>query len=87
MLVSGIARSVALTAFSTVAFSDVAPEQMRDANSISATSFQVSAGLAIAVSTIALRPAARSAGCCPARRTPGPPTASPSSCWPWCPCA
>jgi len=55
VLISGIARSVALTAFSTVSFSDVAPEEMRDANSIAATAFQMSAGLAIAVSTIALR--------------------------------
>ncbi|MER7846485.1 MFS transporter [Kitasatospora sp. NPDC096077] len=55
VLLSGIARSVALTAFSTVAFSDVAPQEMRDANSISATSYQVAAGLAIGVSTVALR--------------------------------
>ncbi|MBS2538923.1 MFS transporter [Catenulispora sp. NF23] len=55
VLVSGIARSVALTAFTTVAFSDVPPEQMRDANSISATANQLAAGLAIAVSAIALR--------------------------------
>ena len=55
VLISGIARSVALTAFSTVAFSDVAPPEMPDANSISATVYQLSAGLAIAVSTIALR--------------------------------
>ncbi|MEY9894838.1 EmrB/QacA subfamily drug resistance transporter [Catenulispora sp. MAP5-51] len=55
VLVTGIARSVALTAFSTVAFSDVAPQEMPDANAISATAFQMSAGLAIAVSTIALR--------------------------------
>ncbi|MEV7598625.1 MFS transporter [Kitasatospora sp. NPDC089797] len=54
-LLSGMARSTALTAFSTVAFSDVAPPEMRDANSISATSYQVAAGLAIGVSTVALR--------------------------------
>ena len=55
VLTSGIARSVAMTSFNTMAFSDVAPELMRDANAIFATAFQVCAGLAIAVSTIALR--------------------------------
>jgi EmrB/QacA subfamily drug resistance transporter len=55
ILLSGVARSVALTAYSTIAYSDVGPEEMRDANSIAATAFQMSAGLAIAVSTIALR--------------------------------
>ncbi|MEY9928708.1 EmrB/QacA subfamily drug resistance transporter [Catenulispora sp. GP43] len=55
VLLSGIARSVALTAFSTVSFSDVAPPEMPDANAISATANQISAGLAIAVSTVALR--------------------------------
>lgn len=70
VLLSGIARSVALTAFSTIAYSDVGPEEMRDANSIAATAFQMSAGLAIAVSTIALR-----AGGPLGRLLPGTPSA------------
>ena len=54
-LVSGITRSTGLTVYITVAFADMAAEQMRDANTLFATTTQLAAGLAIAVATVALR--------------------------------
>lgn len=54
-LVSGVTRSTGLTVYSTVGLADMAPELMRDANTMYATSMQLGAGLAIAVATVALR--------------------------------
>jgi hypothetical protein len=54
-LVSGITRSTGLTVYSTVGFADMAPEQMRDANTLFATTTQLAAGLAVTVATVALR--------------------------------
>jgi EmrB/QacA subfamily drug resistance transporter len=54
-LLSGVARSVGLTCYSTIAYADLAPDQMRDANTLAATTQQLSAGLAVAVATVALR--------------------------------
>jgi len=54
-LVSGVARSVGLTAFTTVGFADMPAGQMRDANTLAATTQQLSAGLAVAAATVALR--------------------------------
>jgi MFS family permease len=54
-LLSGIARSVGLTGYTTLGFSDVAPEQMRDANALAATVQQLFSGLGVAAATIALR--------------------------------
>jgi EmrB/QacA subfamily drug resistance transporter len=54
-LLSGVARSVGLTGYSTLAFGDVPPEQMRDANAMSATVQQLFSGLGVAAATIALR--------------------------------
>jgi EmrB/QacA subfamily drug resistance transporter len=54
-VVSGAARSTGLTAYSTIAFSDVPPERMRDANTLAATVQQLGAGLGIAAATVALR--------------------------------
>ncbi|WP_190812484.1 MFS transporter [Saccharopolyspora pogona] len=54
-LLSGVARSVGLTAYATIGLSDVPPEQMRDANTLAATTQQLSTGLAIALATVALR--------------------------------
>ncbi|HEX4223434.1 MAG TPA: MFS transporter [Pseudonocardiaceae bacterium] len=54
-LVSGIFRSIALTAYNTVALSDVPNERMREANTFAATTTQLASGLAVAVATIALR--------------------------------
>ena len=54
-LVSGITRSTGLTVYSTVGLADMAPELMRDANTLYAMSMQLGAGLAIAAATVALR--------------------------------
>ena len=54
-LISGITRSTGLTVYSTVGLADMAPELMRDANTLYAMSMQLGAGLAIAVATVALR--------------------------------
>jgi EmrB/QacA subfamily drug resistance transporter len=54
-LLSGVARSVGLSAYTTLSFSEVPPEQMPDANTLSATSQQLCAGLGVAVATVALR--------------------------------
>ena len=54
-LLSGVARSVGFTAYTTLAFSDIPEAQMRDANTLAATSQQLSIGLGVAVATVALR--------------------------------
>jgi EmrB/QacA subfamily drug resistance transporter len=54
-LVSGIVRSTALTVYSTVGFADMPAGQMRDANTLFATTSQLAAGLAVAFATVALR--------------------------------
>ncbi|MCW2893349.1 MAG: major facilitator superfamily 1 [Actinomycetia bacterium] len=54
-LASGITRSTGFTVYSTVGLADMAPELMRDANTLAATSMQLGAGLAIAGATVALR--------------------------------
>jgi EmrB/QacA subfamily drug resistance transporter len=55
VLVSGAARSAALTCYVTMAFSDVPTEQMPQANTLFATNTQLAAGLGVAVATVALR--------------------------------
>jgi EmrB/QacA subfamily drug resistance transporter len=54
-LVSGAARSVSMTGYSTLALSDVPPEQMRAANALVSTSQQLFTGLAVVMATLALR--------------------------------
>jgi EmrB/QacA subfamily drug resistance transporter len=54
-LLSGVARSVGATGFTTLGFSDVPPEQMGDANALFATVQQLFSGLGVAAATIALR--------------------------------
>jgi EmrB/QacA subfamily drug resistance transporter len=54
-ILSGAARSTGLTAYSTMAFSDVPPDQMRDANTLSATVLMLGSGLGIAAASVALR--------------------------------
>jgi EmrB/QacA subfamily drug resistance transporter len=54
-LLSGVARSVGFTAYTTLAFSDIPEAQMRDANTLAATSQQLSIGLGVAAATVALR--------------------------------
>lgn len=55
VLLSGVARSVGMTGYSTLALSDVPPASMRDANAVSATAQQLFSGLGVAVAAIALR--------------------------------
>ncbi|HWG03168.1 MAG TPA: hypothetical protein VG164_15145 [Trebonia sp.] len=50
-----ITRSTALTVYNTVGFADMPAADMRDANTLFATSSQLAAGLAVAVATVALR--------------------------------
>ena len=54
-LVSGVARSVGGTSYNTLSFCDIPDAQMPHANSLSATTQQLSLGLGVAAATIALR--------------------------------
>ncbi len=54
-LVSGVARSVSMTGYTTLALSDVPPEQMRAANALASTAQQLFTGLAVVLATLALR--------------------------------
>ncbi|WP_025689427.1 MFS transporter [Paenibacillus zanthoxyli] len=54
-LVSGIVRSTALTAYSTMAYSDISPENTRHANALAATTQNLAAAFGIASATVALR--------------------------------
>ena len=54
-LVSGVARSAALTVYNTIGFADMPAGLMRDANTLLATTSQLAAGLAVAFATVALR--------------------------------
>ena len=54
-LISGAARSVSLTGYSTLALSDVPASQMRAANALNSTGQQLFTGLAVALATVALR--------------------------------
>lgn len=55
ILISGVARSVSMTGYTTLALSDVPPTQMRAANALSSTAQQLFTGLAVALATVALR--------------------------------
>jgi EmrB/QacA subfamily drug resistance transporter len=54
-LLSGVARSVGLTGYTTLGLSDVPPDQMRDANALASTVQQLFMGLGVAAATVALR--------------------------------
>ncbi|MBV9805296.1 MAG: MFS transporter [Solirubrobacterales bacterium] len=54
-LLSGAARSVSMTGYSTLALSDVPAEQMRAANALNSTGQQLFTGLAVVLATLALR--------------------------------
>jgi MFS family permease len=54
-LLNGVARSISLTCYSTICFSDTPPEQMRDANTLQATAQQLAVGLGVPLGAIALR--------------------------------
>jgi MFS family permease len=55
LLVSGVARSVGATGYTTIAFSEVPESQMRDANTLQATVQQLSMGFGVAIGAVALR--------------------------------
>jgi len=52
---SGVFRSIGLTGYNTMAFTDVPEEQMRDANTLAVTTQQLSMGLGVAFAAVALR--------------------------------
>jgi hypothetical protein len=54
-LISGAARSVSMTGYTTLALSDVPEPQMRPANALFSTAQQLFTGLAVALATVALR--------------------------------
>jgi EmrB/QacA subfamily drug resistance transporter len=54
-LISGAARSVSMTGYTTLALSDVPAPQMRPANALFSTAQQLFTGLAVALATVALR--------------------------------
>jgi MFS family permease len=55
LAVSGAFRSVGFTAYNTIAFADITPEHLRDANTLSMTLQQLAAGLGVAAGALALR--------------------------------
>jgi len=55
MVFGGIARSVGFTAYNTIAFADVGPQELHDANTLSSTMQQIAAGFGVAVGAVALR--------------------------------
>ncbi|MFI6489663.1 MFS transporter [Streptomyces sp. NPDC050564] len=54
-MLGGVARSVGLGGYATIAFSETPQERLRDANALLATSHQLAAGLGVAIVTVALR--------------------------------
>ncbi|NGM83727.1 MFS transporter [Paenibacillus sp. 7124] len=54
-LISGIVRSTALTAYTTIAYSDISPENTRHANALASTMQNLAAAFGIASATVALR--------------------------------
>ena len=55
LLIIGMVRSVGATGYSTMAFGDVRPDQMRDANTLQATAQQLAGGFGVAGGALALR--------------------------------
>jgi len=55
LLISGVARSVGATGYTTVGFTEVPAEQMADANTLLSTAQQLSAGFGVAGGALALR--------------------------------
>ena len=54
LLASGIFRSIGFTAYNTIVFADVAPEEMNNANTLTSTIQQLTMGLGVAVGALAL---------------------------------
>jgi len=70
VLLSGVARSVGLTGYTTLGLSDIPPEQMRDANVLQSMVQQLFSGLGVAAATLALRAGGALDGLLPG--SPGP---------------
>lgn len=70
-LLSGAGRSAGLTCYSTIAFSDTPPDQMRDANTLQATAQQLSIGLGVPLAAVALRAGGPLGHLLPGAVTPG----------------
>ncbi len=68
-VLNGIGRSVSLTCYSTIAFSDTPPEQIRDANTLQATAQQLAVGLGVPVGAVALRAGGALSGALPGAAT------------------
>jgi EmrB/QacA subfamily drug resistance transporter len=54
LLGTGIARSVGFTAYNTIVFADVEPEEMNNANTVTSTLQQLTLGLGVTVGALAL---------------------------------
>ncbi|MFE9442040.1 MDR family MFS transporter [Streptomyces sp. NPDC006602] len=57
LFVSGVCRSVSLSAYATIGFADIEPDHTSDANALAATVQQLAAGLGVAFGALALRAA------------------------------
>lgn len=57
LLASGVFRSVGLTAYNSIQFADIDPEDMSAANTLAACTGQLASGLGVAVGALALRAA------------------------------
>ena len=55
LVFSGMTRSTGFTAYNTIAFADIPPEELTPANTLASTVQQIAAGLGIAVGAVALR--------------------------------
>ncbi|HWE07865.1 MAG TPA: MFS transporter [Solirubrobacteraceae bacterium] len=66
-LLNGVGRSAGLTCYSTIAFSETPPEQIRDANTLQATAQQLAVGLGVPLGAVALRAGAPLASIVPGR--------------------
>jgi MFS family permease len=62
LFVSGVCRSVSLSAYATIAFADIEPEQTADANALASTVQQLATGLGIALAALGLRASGLLAG-------------------------
>jgi MFS family permease len=74
LVVSGAARSTGFTAYNTITFADIDPDDIRHANTIAWTSFQLALAVGVALGAVALRlgafaPAIGAGSATPAYRT------------------
>jgi len=68
-VLNGIGRSVSLTCYSTIAFADTPPEEIRDANTLQATAQQLAVGLGVPLGAVALRAGGALGGALPGEAT------------------